>query len=101
MTEVKMSLRTVPLRNGMVQRCLAGAVGRVERAAVLDEQVEHGHGADGGGAVQRVLAALVADARRGGGRVLFEQPAGEVEVGLGREEVQGCLGSGGSERGLS
>jgi hypothetical protein len=59
---------------------------------VLDEEVEHGHRADGGGAVQRVLAALVAHPRRGRlCAAALEQLAGEVEVGFGGDEVEGCL----------
>jgi hypothetical protein len=59
---------------------------------VLDEEVEHGHRADGGGAVQRVLAALVAHTRRGRLRAAaLEQLAGEVQVGFGGDKVEGCL----------
>lgn len=90
----------MPLSNRMVQRRLAGRVGRVDGAAVLDEEVEHGHRADGGGAVERVLAALVAHACRGRLRAAaLEQLAGEVEVGFGGDEVEGCLFVGG-RRGL-
>lgn len=76
----------------MVQSGLAGRVGRVDGAAVLDQEVEHGHRADGGGAVERVLAALVTHARRGRLRAAaLEQLAGEVEVGFGGDEVERCL----------
>jgi hypothetical protein len=75
--------RTVPLSNSVVQGRLPRRVGRVDGAAVLEQQVEHGHRADGGGAVQRVLAALVADAGRRRGRVGLEELAGQVEVGFG------------------
>ena len=51
----------------------------------------HGYGADGGGAVQRVLAPLVAHAGRGRRGVVFQELAGEIEVGFGGEEVEGCL----------
>jgi hypothetical protein len=75
----------------MMQRRLPGAVGRVDGAAVLDQQVDHGHRADGGRAVQRVLPALVADAGRGRRGVVLEELAGQVEVGFGGQEVEGCL----------
>lgn len=76
----------VALGHGVVQRRLPVAVGGVERALVLGEQVDHGDGADGGGAVERVLAAPVADAGRGG-RGVVEEPAGYVQVVLGGYEV--------------
>ena len=44
--------------------------------------------------MQRVLPALVADAGRGGRFLLLEQLAGEVEVGLGGNKVEDCLGAG-------
>lgn len=53
---------TMTLGDGVVQRCLAVAVGRVEGAPVLQQQAHHGRGADGRGAVEGVLAAAVADA---------------------------------------
>jgi hypothetical protein len=43
---------------------------------VLEQQVEHGHRADGGGAVQGILAALVADAGRRCRGVGLEELAG-------------------------
>jgi hypothetical protein len=67
----------VSLCDGVVQGCVAGAVGRVERTPALDQQVHHRHRADGGGAMEGVLAALVAHASRGR-RFLFEQLAGEI-----------------------
>ena len=79
----------MPLSNSVVQRGLPGAVGRVQRAAVLEQQVDHGHGAHGRGPVEGVLAALVAYAGRRGRGVLLEELAGHVEVGLGCEEVEG------------
>ncbi len=85
----------MPLSNSMMQRRLASRVGRVDRAAVFDQEVQHRHGAHGGGAMQRVLAALVAHARRGRGRVALEELPGEVEVGFRGEEVEGGLDGGG------
>ena len=41
--------------------------------------------------MQRVLAALVAHAGRGRRGVVLEELAGEIEVGFGGEEVEGCL----------
>ena len=41
--------------------------------------------------MQRVLAALVAHAGRGRRGVVFEEFAGEVEIGFGGEEVESCL----------
>ena len=81
----------MPLSNSMMQRRLAGAISRVQRAAVLQQQGDHGHRADGRGPVQRVLAALVAHTGRGRGRVLLEQLARDVEVGLGSEKMQSGL----------
>lgn len=81
----------MPLGNGMMQRRLAGAIGGIQRAAVLQQQVDHGHRAHGRGTVQGVLAALVAHAGRGRRGVLLEQPAGHVEIGLGGEEMESGL----------
>lgn len=73
----------------MMQRRPAVGVGRIQRALVLDQQVDHGYGADGGGAVEGVLASFVADA--GGGRSVLvgvgEELAGYVEVVFGGYEV--------------
>lgn len=82
--------RTVTFSNSMMKRREALAVGRVEGAPVAQEERHHGHGADGGGAVDGVLAAAVADAgrcRRVGG----EEEAGDVEVLFGGDEVEGGL----------
>lgn len=78
------------LGDGVVQRRLAVAVGRVEGALVLQQQAHHGRRADGRGAVEGVLAAAVADAR-GRGRLVGEEPAGDVEVVLGGYEVNDGL----------
>jgi hypothetical protein len=91
MAGVKREGLTMPLSNSVMQRRLPGAVGRVDGAAVLDEQVDHGHRADGSRPVQRVLPALVADAGRGCRGVVLEEFAGQVQVGFGGEEVEGCL----------
>lgn len=80
--------RTMPLGNSMVQRRLSGIVGRVQRAAVLEQQVDHRHRADCRRPVQRVLAALVAHAGRRRRRVLLEQLARQVQVGFGGYKVQ-------------
>lgn len=86
------------LGDGVMQRRLPGAVGGVERAlARLEQQVDHGRGADGGGAVDGVLAAAVAHAGRGRG-VMVQQLARHVHVVLGRDEVEGRLWMG---RGIS
>jgi len=77
------------LGDGVVQRGVALAVGGVKGAHVAEEQGDDGVCADGGGAVDGVLAAGVADA--GGGLVLDEE-AGDVEVLLGGDEVKGGLG---------
>lgn len=87
------------LGHRVMQRRLAVGVGCVERALGADEQGDHGHGADGGGAVQRVLAALVADAGRGGGGGVGEEEAREVEVVLGGDEVEDGLWVGGVRMG--
>lgn len=78
------------LGDGVVQRRLAVAVGRVQRALVLQQEVHHGHGADGRGAVEGVLAAPVPHAGRRRGLVR-EEPAGDVEVVLGGDEVDDGL----------
>lgn len=80
----------VALGHGVVQRRLAVAVGGVQRALVLQEQADHGHGAHGGGAVEGVLAAPVADPGRRRGGVVEETP-GDVEVVLGGDEVDDRL----------
>lgn len=67
------------LSDGVVQGREALAVGGVEGAAVPEQQRRHGHGADGGGAVDGVLAAAVADARRGR-RLGREEEARDVHV---------------------
>ena len=77
----------MPLRNSVVQRRLARRVGRVDGAAVLDQERQHGHRAHRSRPVQRVLPALVTHARRGRGRVRLEQLAREVEVAFGGEEM--------------
>jgi hypothetical protein len=59
----------MPLSNGVVQRCLPSTVGCIKRAAVFEQQVDHGHRADGGGAVEGVQPPLVAHTCRRRGRV--------------------------------
>ena len=76
--------------NGVVQGRVAFVVGGVERAPVLEQQRDHGGGADGRGTVDGVLAAAVADACRRRGLVVDEE-AGDVEVSLGGDEVEGAL----------
>jgi hypothetical protein len=75
----------------MVQGRLPGAVGRVEWAVVLNQEVEHRHRAHSGGSVDGVLAALVAHAGRCRRSVLLKELAGKIQVGLGRQEVKGGL----------
>ena len=70
-----------------MQRRVASIIRGVKRAVVVEQQLDHGHGAHGGGPVQRVLAALVPDARRDGG-LIGEQLAGHLEVVLGGDEVE-------------
>jgi len=79
------------LSDGVVQRRLPGRVGRIDGAAVLNQQVDHGHRADGGRAVQGVLPALVAHAGRSRRGVALEQLAGEIQVVFGGEEVERCM----------
>jgi len=67
----------VTLGNSVVKRRVACIIGRVQGAAVLEEQVDHGNGADGGGTVNRVLATLVTDTGRGWG-FLLEKLARQV-----------------------
>lgn len=74
----------------MMQRRVPLVVGRVQRAAVLQQQEHHGGGAGGGGAVDGVLAAAVADARRG---LVVDEDARNVEVLFGGDEVEGGLGN--------
>lgn len=79
----------MPLSHSMMQGGPPIAVGRVQRALVLDQQVHHGHGAHGGGAVEGVLASFVADA--GGCRGVLvgvgEELTGYVEIVFGGYEV--------------
>lgn len=67
------------LGNSVMQRRLARRIGSVERTVGLYQKLNHGHGTDGCGAVQGVLAALVFDACGGwwGGG---EETACEVDV---------------------
>ena len=83
----------MPFGDRVMQRRVPGQVGRVQGAPVLDQQIHHGHGTHRRGPVQGVLAALVADARRGR-RLLLEQLLGDLEVVLGRYEVEDRLVSG-------
>ena len=79
----------------MMQGRQTGDVGGVQGAPVLEQQAHHGHGADGGGAVEGRLAARVLDA--GGGAVGDERARG-VEVVFRGGEVEGCLdGAGGQQ----
>lgn len=82
--------RTMSLGHGVMQRRLPGAVGRVQRAAVLQQQVHHGRRAHGRRPVQRVLAATVAHAGRRRRRAAEQRP-GQVEVVLGRDKVEDRL----------
>lgn len=50
------------LSHSMMQGGPPVIVGCVQRALVVDQQVDHGHRAHGGGAVEGILASLVADA---------------------------------------
>lgn len=50
------------LCNSVVKRREAFVVCRVQGAPVLKQERDHGDGADGGGAMNRVLTAAVADA---------------------------------------
>lgn len=77
-------------RHGMMQGRLPVGVCRVEGALLGHQEVDHGYGADGGGSVQGVLAALVAYA--GGGRGLVgKEEAGDVDVVFGGDEVEDSL----------
>lgn len=78
------------LCNGMVQSRLSVGVCGVEWALLGYQEVDHGYGADGGGSVQGVLAALVAYAGGGGGLVGKEE-AGGVDVVFGGDEVEDSL----------
>lgn len=53
---------TVTLRNSMMKRGEAFIVRRVQGAPVLQQQHHHGHGPDGCGAMDGVLAAAVTNA---------------------------------------
>lgn len=81
----------MPLGHRMVQRRISRIVRRVQWAPRLQKQVDHGDGSHGCRTVQWVLAALVADAGRGGGVLVQEELAGEVEVGFGDDEVEDRL----------
>ena len=80
----------MPFGDRVMQRRVPGQVGRVQGAPVLDQQIHHRHGTHRRGPVQGVLAAFVADARRGG-RLLLEQLLGDFEVVLGGYEVEDRL----------
>lgn len=53
---------TVTLRDSMMKRGEALTVRRIQGALVLQQEHHHGHGTDGCGAMDGVLAAAVADA---------------------------------------
>lgn len=57
---------------------------------MLKKEGDHRGRADGGGAVEGVLAALIPDTG-GDGCVVGEELPGEVEVVLGRDEVEDIL----------
>lgn len=63
----------------VVQGRVALAVSRAQRAAILKQQADHGRGADGCGAVNGILATVVADPGRGGG-IGVEEEASHVQV---------------------
>jgi hypothetical protein len=53
---------TVALSDSMMKRGEALVVRRIQGAPVLQQEHHHGHGTDGRGAMDGVLAAAVADA---------------------------------------
>jgi hypothetical protein len=77
----------VALACRVMQRRHAVHVRRVQRALCVEQGLHHGHVAHGRGTVQRELAAPVLCACAGG-RLVAQQRAGNVEVGLGGAEVQ-------------
>lgn len=78
---------TVPFGDSVVQRRIALAIRRVERAHILQEELYHGHGADSSSTMDGILPALVADAR-GSGWFGSEEEVGDVEVLLGCYEMK-------------
>lgn len=73
-----------------MQRRLPINIRRVQRALVLDQQVDHRHRAHRRGPVQGVLAPLVPDPG-GGGWLVVKEFARDVDGVLGGYEVYDCL----------
>ena len=76
------------LGNGVVQGRETLVVGGVEGAPVAQQQGDNGVGANGGGAVDGILAAAVPDTGRG---LVFNEEAGHIKVLLGGDKVKGSL----------
>jgi len=53
---------TVSLRDCMMQRCISGDIGGIQRALVLDQEVDHGHRTNSRSPVEGVLAPFVPNA---------------------------------------
>lgn len=86
--------RTVALGYGVVQRRVALVVCWIQRAAVREQQANHGRGAGGGGAVHGVLAAAVVNPSRGRGLGVGDEQTGHVQILFGGHEVKRGLVTG-------
>lgn len=49
------------LSDCMMQSCVSGDICGVQWALVLDQQVDHGHRADGGSPMEGILASFIPD----------------------------------------
>lgn len=67
------------LGDSVVEGRVALVVRRIQGAPITQEKGHHGHAAHGGGAVDGVLAPLVADARRS---LVIDEDAGRFQVFL-------------------
>ncbi len=76
--------------NCMVQSRISSNVGRIQGAAVLQKQVDHGDGPDSGGSVQGVLPPLIPDSD-GCGWLVLEELSGHIKIIFGCYEMHCCL----------
>jgi hypothetical protein len=52
----------MPLGDCVMQCCVSGQIGCIQRAFVLDQEVDHGHRTDGGSPMEGILAPFIPDA---------------------------------------
>jgi hypothetical protein len=86
--------------NSMMQRRLSRNITRINRALMLDQQVNHRHRAHGSSAMNSVLASFVLYTCRSG-RLLIEQESSGVNVLFRGDKVKCCLSLVRSDEGKS